>query len=146
MEKIVSKVEKQEVEITYIKKSLDELIDQNKSQSFQLEKISDSIKNQELILEKISNLDDKYGESVKRCHHRMDDEISKYEHFIDKIENDIGKLKYEISNKPCGNYNVLDTKIAQMQKELNKYAKLIWWVGTTILGVVIVAILKDHLY
>ena len=67
MEKIVNKVEKQELEITYIKKTLDELVEQNKKQNEQLTKICKGLAKHELIFEKITNLESKQQEALKRA-------------------------------------------------------------------------------
>jgi len=146
MDQIVSKVEKQEIEIDYIKRSLDELVEQNKNQSKQLDKISESIKNQELILEKISNLDDKYEESIKRCHNRIDEEIERCKDINGRMDKELDRLKEDVLSRPCRSHDVFVKELEYIKKELNKYAKIVWWGGTLIIGVVIVSILKTHLH
>ena len=95
MQEIVTKVEKQELEITYIKKTLDELVEQNKIQNKQLSKISESISKQEIILEKVSNLDDKYTEAIKRVHFRIDEQLKLCEEKIAENKMNIEKILNE---------------------------------------------------
>ena len=145
MEHIANKVEKQELEINYIKKSLDELVEQNKNQNKQLEKISNSIQKQELILEKIGNLEEKYSDGLKRCHNRIDEELSRCKEEKAKYEDEIKLIKNDLMSKPCNTHNVIDKEIEFIKMEISKHNKIIWWGATLIIGVVIVAILKSQL-
>jgi len=144
MDIIKSKVEKQELEITFIKRSLDELIEQNKNQNLQLSKISDSIQKQEIILEKIGNLEDKYNDGLKRCHNRIDTELVRLKDDTKTLYSNIGSLRDELNARPCQNHNIVDKEIEFIKGELSKYNKIIWWSATLIIGVVIIAILKEH--
>ena len=152
MEKIVSKVEKQEIEILYIKKTLDEIVEQNKKQSEQLTKISESITKQEVILEKISNLEEKYQDGIKRVHKRIDGELlacekgkKDCENNLSKLENEIEKLKDEVKNRPCVSHNVVQTELNHIKEKIEKHGKIFWWLGTVVLGIVIVAVVKNIL-
>jgi len=145
MEHIANKVEKQELEINYIKKALDELVEQNKNQNKQLEKISNSIQKQELILEKIGNLEEKYSDGLKRCHNRIDEELSRCKEEKAKYEDEIKLIKNDLMSKPCNTHNVIDKEIEFIKMEISKHNKIIWWGATLIIGVVIVAIIKSHL-
>ena len=152
MEHIVSKVEKQEIEITYIKKTLDELVEQNKRQNEQLTKISESIAKQEIILEKISDLEEKYQEGLKRVHKRIDGELTACEkgkkdceNNLSKLENEIEKLKDEVKNRPCVSHNVVQNELNHIKEKIERHGKIFWWLGTAVLGVVIVAIVKSVL-
>jgi len=146
MEQIVNKVEKQEIEITYIKKTLDELVEQNKKQSEQLVKISESIQKQEIILEKIGNLEDKYNDGIKRCHRRIDEELERCKVDKERMEHELETLKNDLSRKPCNNYGIFQKELDQVKAEIAKHGKVIWWGATLIIGAVIVAILKEHFH
>ncbi len=160
MEHIVTKVEKQELEITYIKKALDELVEQNKKQNEQLGKIGESIQKQEVILEKVSNLEDKYNDGLKRCHKRIDEtlltkneiqkqietEVSKNEKKIVAIENKIDQLKLEIRNKPCGTHNIVENELSHIKQDLASHKKIFWWGATLMIGTMVVTILKAFLH
>jgi len=144
MEQIINKVEKQELEINYIKKSLDELVEQNKNQNLQLSKISESIQKQEVILEKIGNLEEKYSDGLKRCHRRIDEELDRCKEDKKKYESELKQIKEDLQSRPCQNHNVVDKEIEFIKGELAKHNKIIWWGATLIIGAVIVAILKSH--
>jgi len=136
MEHIVGKVEKQEIEIQYIKQSLNELVEQNKQQNYQLSKISESIQKQEIILEKISNLEEKYQESTKRVHKRIDEEIRHFEDRISKVE----KQCVECCNRPCVNHNAVDNEIKHINEKINKHGSYFWFVNSAVIGAVIMAL------
>jgi len=138
MEQIIGKVEKQELEIQYIKQTLNEISVENKKQSEQLLKISESIQKQEIILEKISNLEEKYHESTKRVHKRIDEEIRHFEERLNKVE----KQCIECCNRPCINHNAVDAEIKNIKEKLSDHKKIFWWVTTAVIGVVIVAVVK----
>ena len=144
MDGIQSKVEKQEIEITYIKKSLDELVAQNKNQNLQLSKISESIQKQEVILEKVGNLEEKYSDGLKRCHRRIDEELDRCKEDKKKYESELKHIKEDLQSRPCQNHNIVDKEIEFIKGELAKHNKTIWWGATLIIGAVIVAILKSH--
>ena len=160
MEHIATKVERQELEITYIKKALDELVEQNKIQNEQLVKISESIQKQEVILEKVSNLEDKYNDGLKRCHKRIDETLItkndieaqienktvKYDTKISKLYDEIEKVKIEIRNKPCGTHNVVENELDHIRKDLATHKKIFWWGATLMIGTMIVTILKAFLH
>ena len=137
MEQIVSKVEKQELEIIYIKKSLDEIVEQNKKQNEQLEKISDSIQKQEIILERIANLEDKYSEGTKRLHKRLDTEIERYDKRILIIEEDLKEIK----SRPCTNHNsTVNIEIKNLKEKIAAHSKYFWFVNSAVIGAVIMAL------
>ena len=150
MQEITTRVDKQELEIMYIKKALDELVDQNKKQNEQLEKISDSIHKQEVILEKVSNLEDKYADGLRRCHQRIDEtleikqeikkqleqETKKIDKRQEKFEEEIESVKKEIRSKPCGVHNVVDNEIKHMKETIEFHKKILFGV----IGFVFVAV------
>ena len=150
MEHIATKVERQELEITYIKKSLDELVEQNKKQNEQLGRIGESIQKQEIILEKVSNLEDKYNDGLKRCHKRIDDnlmtkkeidtrienEVTKLVKEQDKLEAELERVKTELRNKPCGVHNVVDNEIKHMNETIQFHKRILFGV----IGFVFVAV------
>ena len=138
MEHIIGKVEKQELEISYIKKSLNELVEQNKQQNKQLSKISESIQKQEIILEKIGNLEEKYQDGTKRVHKRIDEEIKHFEERISKVE----KQCVECCNRPCINHNAVDTEIKNIKEKLSDHKKIFWTGITAVMMIVIGAIVK----
>jgi len=144
MEHIVTKVEKQELEIHYIKKTLDELVEQNKIQNEQLSKISDSISKQEVILEKVSNLDDKYTEAIKRVHYRIDEQLRLCEERIADNKTKIEKILNQ-KNAVCPKHDVLEKDIEILRKQQEKHAKIFWWVSTAIIGLVITAVVNSVL-
>jgi len=164
MQEIIQKIEKQELEISYIKKTLDELATQNRKQSEQLQKISESIHKQELILEKISNLEAKYQDGIKRVHKRMDDEIYHFtdkimkieKEFSQKIDDEITHINEKIEklekttnsccNRPCVSHNVIEVEIENIKKQQDKFSKIFYWGATLIIGVVIVGIIKSHFH
>ncbi len=143
MQEIVTKVEKQELEITYIKKTLDELVEQNKIQNKQLSKISESISKQEIILEKVSNLDKKYTEAIKRVHFRIDEQQKICEEKIAENKMNIEKILNE-RGAACPKHDVLEKDIEFLKKQQEKHAKVFWWAGTLIISVVIIAIIKGQ--
>ena len=152
MEHIANRVEKQELEIMYIKKTLDELVEQNKKQNEQLSKISESIARQEIIFEKIANLEDKHQDALKRVHNRIDAELTNcekqrknYENEFKRVDNEIEKLKEAVANKPCVTHDVIKTEIKHINEKLEKHGKIFWWLSTAILTVIIVAIVKSVL-
>jgi len=146
MEQLIAKVEKQEVEIDYIKKSLEELVIQNRKQSEQLQKIGESIQKQEIILEKISNLENKYSDSIKRCHRRIDEELERCKNERKRLEKELGVIKTDLMGKPCQNYDLINKDIEQLKRDLGSHSKIFWWVTTLIVGAVIIAILKEHFH
>ena len=136
MEQIVNKVEKQELEIIYIKKSLDEIVEQNKRQNEQLSKISDSIQKQEVILERIANLEDKYSEGTKRLHKRLDTEIDRFDKRISSIEEDVKEAK----NRPCVNHNgTIAVEIENIKEKIANHSKYFWFVNSAVIGSIIMA-------
>jgi chromosome segregation ATPase len=141
MEKIVNKVEKQELEITYIKKTLDDIANENKKQSEQLSKIGESIQKQEIILEKISNLEDKYQDGSKRVHRRIDDVTNLYNAKFVEMNNKIDAC----SNRPCVSHNVIENELKHIKDDLNKHSKIFWTAISSILLIVIGAIVKGVL-
>ena len=150
MEKIISKVEKQELEITYIKKTLDKLVEQNEKQNEQLAKISESIAKQEIILEKISNLEEKYQEGFKRIHKRIDGELALCEKTKDdcnkeceRLDKRINELEEKLATRPCVSHNVIEAEIKHLKEYIEKHNKIFWWIGTVILGVIIVSIVES---
>jgi predicted nuclease with TOPRIM domain len=150
MEKIISKVEKQELEITYIKKTLDKLVEQNEKQNEQLAKISESIAKQEIILEKISNLEEKYQEGIKRIHKRIDGELALCEKTKDdcdkeceKLSKRMDELEEKLATRPCVSHNVIEAEIKHLKEYIEKHNKIFWWIGTVILGVIIVSIVES---
>jgi len=159
MQEIIQKIEKQEVEISYIKKTLNELAIQNKKQSDQLQKIGEAIHKQELILEKISNLEERYNDGVKRVHKRMDDEIHHFNEKIFKLEKEINnevlyinekieKLEKNVEsccNRPCVSHNVIEVELNNIKKQQEKFSKIFYWGATLIIGIVIAGIIKSHL-
>lgn len=145
MQEIVTKVEKQELEISYIKKSLDELVEQNKKQNEQLGKISESIQKQEIILEKISNLEEKYQDGLKRVHKRIDDELERNKEIIKRHNNEIEAIKNDLASRPCQNHNIVEKELEFIKKQQEKHAKIFWWVGTMIISIVLIAVIKGHL-
>jgi len=144
MEHIVTKVEKQELEITYIKKTLDELVEQNKIQNKQLSKISESISKQEIILEKVSNLDDKYTDAIKRVHFRIDEQLKICEERIAENKMNIEKILNR-KNEVCPKHDILEKDIEILKKQQEKHAKIFWWVSTAIIGLIITAVIKSVL-
>ena len=138
MEHIIGKVEKQELEISYIKKSLNELVEQNKQQNKQLSKISESIQKQEIILEKIGNLEEKYQDGTKRVHKRIDEEIKHFEERISKVE----KQCVECCNRPCINHNAVDTEIKHIKEAIADHKKIFWTAIAGVMMIVIGAIVK----
>ncbi len=140
MQEITKKVERQELEIHYIKKTLDELVEQNKIQNKQLSKISESISKQEIILERVSNLDNKYTEAIKRLHSRIDEQQRICERKITENKMNIEKILNE-RNSICP---ALEKDIEFLKKQQEKHAKVFWWAGTLIISVVIVAIIKGQ--
>ena len=150
MEKIISKVEKQELEIVYIKKTLDKLVEQNEKQNEQLAKISESIAKQEIILEKISNLEEKYQEGIKRIHKRIDGELALCEKTKDdcdkeceKLSKRMDELEEKLATRPCVSHNVIEAEIKHLKEYIEKHNKIFWWIGTVILGVIIVSIVES---
>ena len=157
MQEIATKVEKQELEITYIKKSLDELVEQNKKQNEQLGKISESIQKQEVILEKVSNLEDKYTDGLKRCHKRIDEtvvtkngiqkqienETIKTDKKIAKLETEIDKLRLEVHNRPCVTHNVVENELKHINETLANHKKIFWSVTSVIVFGVLTALIKS---
>jgi len=137
MEHIIGKVEKQEVEIQYIKQTLNEISAENKKQSEQLEKISDSIQKQEIILEKISNLEEKYYEGTKRVHQRIDEEIKHFETRLVQLEH---KCE-ECCNRPCINHNAVDNEIKHINEKIEKHGSYFWFVNSAVIGAVIMALI-----
>jgi len=132
-----AKVERHEAEIGHIKASLDEIVEQNKKQNVQLEKISESIQKQEVILEKISNLEEKYYESTKRVHKRIDEEIRHFEERINKIE----KQCVECCNRPCVNHNAVENEIKHINEKVEKHGSYFWFVNSAVIGAVIMALI-----
>jgi len=146
MEQLIAKVEKQEVEIDYIKKSLEELVNQSRKQSEQLQKIGESIQKQEIILEKITNLENKYNDSIKRCHRRIDDELERCKNERKRLEKEFEAIKTDLMGKPCQNYDLINKDIEQLKRDLGSHSKIFWWITTLIVGAVIIAILKEHFH
>jgi len=164
MQEIIQKIEKQEIEISYIKETLEKLAIQTEKQSNQLQKISESIQKQELILEKISNLEEKYQEGMKRVHKRIDDEIhrcndrvtkienetpKKIENEIDYIEEKINKLEKNIENccnRPCISHDVFKVELENVKKQQERFYKIFYWGATLIIGIVIAGIVKSHFH
>ncbi len=144
MEKIVTKVEKQELEISYIKKTLDELVAQNKKQNEQLVKISESIHKQEVILEKISNLEERYSEGMARVHKRIDEELRRCKKDIDQHETLINEIKDNINTRPCTRYEKLQTEIEFLRKQHDRHTKIFGWMATLIIGAVVSSIIASH--
>ena len=144
MEQIFAKVEKQELEISYIKKTLDELVEQNKKQNEQLIKISESIQKQEIIIEKISNLEDKYQEGIKRVHKRIDEELERCKEKTSFLKDEVDKLKNDLSLRPCQNHQIVDKELEYIKKQVERHSKIVWWGGTLIIGVIVIAIIKSH--
>lgn len=142
MEEITNQVEKQQVEISYIKQKIDEIASQNQRQNDQLEKISNSIAKQELILEKISSLEDKFNMSLKGVYSLIDQEKINYDTKIQNLEERLTKRE----TIPCQNINIINEKIINIQKEIDKHNRIFWWLGTLIVGAIIIGILKDHLH
>ena len=152
MEKIISKVEKQELEITYIKKTLDKLVEQNEKQNEQLAKISESIAKQEIILEKISNLEEKYQEGLKRVHKRIDGELALCEKTKDdcnkeceRLDKRINELEEKLATRPCVSHNVIEAELKHLKEYIEKHSKIFWWVTTAIIGLIIAAVIKSVL-
>jgi len=152
MEKIVNKVEKQELEITYIKKTLDELVEQNKKQNEQLTKICKGLAKHELIFEKITNLESKQQEALKRVHDRIDGELllrenvkKEYYKDIENLYKKIEELEEKLATRPCVTHNVVEAEIKHLKEYIEKHNKIFWWVTTAIIGLIIVAVIKSVL-
>jgi chromosome segregation ATPase len=152
MEELVKKVEIQELEISYIKKALDELVEQNKKQNEQLAKISESIAKQEIILEKISNLEEKYQEGLKRVHKRIDGELALCEKTKDdcdkeceKLSKRMDELEEKLATRPCVSHNVIEAELKHLKEYIEKHNKIFWWVTTAIIGLIIAAVIKSIL-
>jgi predicted nuclease with TOPRIM domain len=152
MEKIISKVEKQELEIVYIKKTLDKLVEQNERQNEQLTKISESIAKQEVILEKISNLEEKYQDGIKRIHKRIDGELALCEKAKDdcnkeceRLSKRMDELEEKLTTRPCVSHNVIETELKHLKEYIEKHNKIFWWVTTAIIGLIIAAVIKSVL-
>jgi len=142
MEQVKAKVEKQEVEISYIKKSLDEIVGENRKQSNQLQTISDSIQKQELILEKISNLEEKYYDGSKRLHSRIDEENKHHELRLKALEECCNSNKDDILNRPCRTHDVLAKDIENINKRLDDHKKIFWTAISTVMLIVVGAIVQ----
>lgn len=142
--KAFTKIERQEVEISYIKKTLDELVEQNKRQSEQLASITKSIQKQEVILEKITYLEDKYHDGIKRVHKRIDEEVKKINEILTIYKDEFGKIKEDMKKMSCPIEKTFLKDIEYLKKQQDRHAKIFWWVGSLIIGAVILAILKSH--
>jgi len=142
MEQVKAKVEKQEVEISYIKKSLDEIAHENKKQSSQLQTISESIQKQELILEKISNLEEKYYDGSKRLHSRIDDEKRNLDIRFKELENCCSKVKNDIVSRPCRTHGLVEKELETINKRLDDHKKIFWTAISAVMLIVIGAIVK----
>ena len=137
MQQIISKVEKQEMEIDYIKRSLEEIADQNKKQNEQLEKISESIQKQELILEKISNLEEKYYDETKRIYKTINNEN---EFLTNKIK-EVEEFAKDCCNRPCVNHSAIVYEIESLKEFKAKQDKALNWIITTVGSAIVLALL-----
>ena len=152
MELLESKLEKHDLEISYMKKSLDELVEYSKETTKQLQKIGESIAKQEVILEKISNIEASHKESVKRLHDRVDlvekSVVSEKGDVVDRLdllESKLEKLRDNLDKRPCNAHFVVDNELKHVNEKLENHKKIFWTAISTVMVIVIGAIVKGAL-
>ena len=152
MEEIRRKIEQHEIQIQHINSKLDEVVEYNKDQNIQLRVISESLSKQEILLEKITNLESKYENSTKRLHNRVDDcesQIKEKKHDMAKELNDlkekVEKLSDDVKNRPCVTHNVVENELKHINDTLATHKKIFWTTISTIMVIIIGAIVKGVL-
>ena len=138
MDDIKNKLSNHDLEISYIKKSLDHLVEYSKDTNVQIQKIGESISKQEVILEKLANLENNYDASVKRVHKRID----MVEKLYEKLDTKADSLHHEHLNKPCMNKEVFNKSIEHLEEKINNIKKIFWGFGSTV-GVIIIGAILD---
>jgi len=153
MESVETKIEKHDIEITYIKESLKDLVNYSKETAKQLQMISKAISKQEVIIEKVTNIETIHRESVSRLHDRVDhveeaidSEKDGIVAKLDKLERECDKIR-EMASKPktCNSHNVIETELGYIKKQLASHAKIFWTVTSGVMMTIIYSILHSHL-
>lgn len=128
---LYQRVHRQEIEIKYIKKAIEEIAENTKKQGEHLLKISETISKQEVILEKLTNLEERQEGDIKRCHKRIDMELERWEK--------------EVKNKPCVSVSALEKDIELLKHKTEKHDKIFWWLGTMVIGAIVLSLIRHEL-